>query len=315
MYIKSRISRSTDRALTLLALICVAAFEYGPRILLICAAAAVTAMTAELICLYLRGIPFRLKHLDAAVAGVLTVMLMPQTVSVSLVIMSVIVTIIIGRQLFGGREHPVIPAPAVGFCFALLNNRAEMTTFPSAKEILPIWNTSGVSICESVTPIWNRTGDFSDDVFGWLTGFPAQPIGTGSILLLAVIAAVLLFRRSASLSVFLPMMAVLISGSIALNHFHHPAASAVGCCLTNQTLFAVLYLYCDFDYAPPHLGGVLYGMLSGMLILLLTRTFYIMDAPVLLSILLTPVALVLNEALRGTEDSAPLSKGGNGQYA
>lgn len=312
---KTRSSRSIDRALTLLALVTVAAFEYGPRIVLLCAAAAAAAMTAELVCLYLRGIPFRLKHLDAAAAGILTVMLMPPTVSVSLVIMSVIFAIIIGRQFFGGRENPVIPAPAVGFCFAMLNSRAEMTMFPAEKGILPLWDTSGVTLSEGISPLWNRTGEFTGDVMRWVTGLPAQPLGMTSLLLLGVIALILMLRRSASGFVFFPMMLFLIAGNIAYSGFHNPAATAAGACLTNQTLICVIYFYCDPDFAPPHIGGMLYGMISAILILVLTRIFAVQDAPVLLTILLSPAALFLNSVLRKDSEKQPLPKGGDSQLA
>ncbi len=312
---KSLNIRSTDRALTLLAVLVVSVYAYGLRILLLSGIAAVTAMTAELVCLYLRGIPFRLRHLDAALAGVLTVMLMPPTVSVSLVIMSVIFAIIIGRQIFGGRENPVIPPAAAGYCFALLNSRAEMTMFPAEQTVLPLWNASGAAVSEGLSPLWNRTGDFPSDSFRWLTGLPAQPIGTVSLLLLGVIALVLLLRRSASVWVLLPMTVILILGNIAFNSFHNPAASAAGSCLTNQALFAAIYLYSDLDYAPPHLGGIAYGMIAGILILVLTRIFYVTDAPVLLAVLLSPVALACRHVLRQKESAAPSEKGGDGALA
>ncbi len=290
---KSKTAGSIERTVTLAALICIAVYDYGIRILILCAAAVFASVLTELVCLYVRRIPFRLRHLDAAVCGLILVMMMPQTVSVSLVIMSAIFAIIIGRQMFGGREHSVIPAAAVGYCFALLNQRAQMTLFPAEKAILPFENIPVDSLVPGVSVIWNQSGDFSSNVSDYLLGLPSQPIGTSSLLLLAVIAVVLIFRRSASAWVMLPMLIVLLTGNLALSNFHNPAIIFAGSCLTNQTLFSVIYLYSDPDFAPPHIAGALYGVLSALLILVFTRVFAVFDAPVLLAVILSPLPLGL----------------------
>ena len=306
---KSHNAVMLDRAMCLAAIAVIGFSDYGLRVPLLCGIGAAAAMLTELICLYLRKIPFGIRHLDAAVTGVILVMLLPPTVPFSLLIISEIGAIIIGHALFGGREHPMLPAAAVGYCIAVLSDRAAAQMFPAQKGVLPLLNIDKSTLVSGISDQWNRAGIFNQHTADWLLGLPAQPIGTCSIVLLGVIALVLVMRRSASGFVMAPMLAILFAGGILYQKLHNPAASAVGICLTNQTLFAVIFLHCDTEICPPHVGGMLYGLIAGGVILWFTRIIPVYDAPVLLSIVLNPVAVMLRHVLA---EDAKRRKGGDG---
>lgn len=314
MHAQKRFAAALDRALTLAALLIAAAYDYGWRIPLLCAAAAGASMLSELVCLYIRGVPFRLHHLDAAVCGVLLVMLMPPTVSFTLVIMSAIFANIIGRQIFGGRAHPVLPTAAVGYCFALLNSRAEMALFPVAKTHLPLLIPEDTVLNASVSEVWNQTGQLRSSFEAHILGLSSLPTGSCSVLLLIVVAAVLLLRRSASAWAILPMLCIIVSGNIAVGYFREPLLTASASLLTNQTMIAALYLYGDPDLAPPHIAGICYGLFSGLISLIFTRVLGICDAPVIAVILLSPAALFLRGIFADAESAAAHKEGG-GAYA
>ena len=93
-----------DRAAALLAILCTAAYEYGLRIWILAAIAAAVSLLTERICLSFRKKTFHMQNADSAVCGLVLLLLLPPTVPVSLLIMSCIFAIIIGRQLFGGKE-------------------------------------------------------------------------------------------------------------------------------------------------------------------------------------------------------------------
>ncbi len=299
-----------DRAIALTCLAGAAAFSYGIRIWMMCLLAAGVSMLTELVCLYARRIPFGFRHLDAAVTGVVLVMMMPPTVPVSLLIMSCIFAIIIGRALFGGKDNPVIPAASAGYCFAMLNQRLQMTAFPADFGRVRLLHIDRSLLTSGATDLWNKSGSFPADSDTWLTGLPAQPIGTGSLLLLGVIALVLIFRRSASGWVILPMMLLMIAGNIALRFFRDPVLTAAAVCLTNQTLFAVIFLYGDPAIAPPNIAGMFFGVLSGAILVLLGAFYRIYDLPVLFSVIIAPAAAALRAMMQ--QQSAPAKpKGGN----
>lgn len=304
MHAKPENEITLDRVLALTALAAAGYYSYGWRIPLLCGLAAAAAMITELICLYIRKIPFGFRHLDAAVTGIVLVMMMPPSVPFSVVIMSAIFAIITGRALFGGREHPVIPAAAVGYCFALLNFRQELTSFPAEFSVLPLYSKQN-ELAEGVTALFNRTGKFTPYILDWLTGMPGQPIGTGSLVLLLVIAVVLILRRSASGWVIVPMLTVLITGGIMAARLRNPELHAVAACLTNQTLFAVIFLYGDPAYAPPHIAGVLYGMLSAVVILLAEQLCPAYDIPIIIAVLFSPAAIFLRYLMSPAPDAIP----------
>lgn len=293
-----------DRFAALTALTAVAAYDYGVRILLLFGIAAAVSVLAEYLCLRIRRKRFRRKHLDAAVSGIVLLMLLPPTVSVTVLIMSCIFAIIIGRGLFGGMENSVIPSAAAGFCFAALNNRADITMYPAAKGALPLNISDTVSLTEGLSGIWNRHGTFAVSDYDLATTVPAQPIGSASIVLLIVIAVVLMLRRSASAWVILPAVVPAVLYSLLISNLHAPLAYAAACCLTNQFLFSLIFLFGDPRHGPMTIGGLLIGLTVGLTATVLTRFCYIANAPVYLSVMLSPLMLwvrrLFPEASRAT---------------
>ncbi len=281
---------SLDRALALSALVTVGTYSYGWRVLLLCAVSACVCMVTELIGLYLRHVPFGSRHAEAAVCGVVLVMLFPPTVPLSLLIMSGIFAIIIGRQVFGGGEQPLFPSAAVGYCFARLMTPEAVLRYPAEKAAVALLSPSRDALVHGVSAMWNRSGTFPGSIDDWLLGLPNQPLGTGSLLLLCVIALMLTVRRSANVWVLLPMLAALLSGSVMLGWFRDPFAAAAGCCLTNQTLFAAAFLLADPFCTPRGIAGIALGFTGGALALLMTRFYGVTDAPVMLAVLISPLA-------------------------
>lgn len=315
MRAKSEREIAADRALALLAILCTAAYDYGPRIWMLGGIAAGVSLLTEWIFLYIRKQKFTAKHLDAAVSGLILLMLMPPAVSVSLLIMSCIFANIIGRQLFGGKENPVIPTAAAGYCFALLNDRIDMTSFPAEKLKLPLFSIDPETLTAGVTDAFNHDGAFPNNIYGWLAGLPNQPIGTCSVVLLIVIALVLMLRRSLSAWTAIPMLFFVIVSNLIFAYLRKPEMTVIGSLLTNQLLFSIIFLYGDPDFAPPNLAGSLFGILAAGCIAVLTRVLFVYDAPVLLTVLLSPLQIWLRLVMQIPESTSQKRKGGSDQHA
>ena len=151
-----------DRFTAILALLAAASYDYGIRIWILAAAAAASSLLTERICLYIRKKPFKAENLDSGLIGLVLLLLLPASIPVSLLIMSCIFAIIIGRQVFGGKENPVILPAASGFAFCMLNNRAAVTLFPESKTHLPVLIPDTVTLTDGISFVWNRAGRFSD---------------------------------------------------------------------------------------------------------------------------------------------------------
>ena len=304
---KSQSERHFDLACALLAILAPAAYGYGMRIWLLAGTAFAVSLLTEWGCLYVRKQTFTRDHLDAGLYGVILMLLLPASVPLSLLIMSCIFANIFGRQLFGGRENPVVHPAAAGYCFALLNQRAAVTMFPKAFAPIPLGGAAEGTLTEGVSAAFNRGLGFEGYPADWLIGLPNQPAGTGSVVLLAVVAAVLILRRSASGWVILPAMAFVCFSGIAFGFFRSPAEQLAGSCLANQMLFSIVFLHGDSAYAPRQLGGMLYGVTASGAAIILTRLLYVTDAPVMLAVILSPAAL----ALRNMMQIYLTQKGGN----
>ena len=305
---KSQSRRLFDRACALLAILIAAGYGFGLRIWALAGAAAGVSLLTEWICQYLRKKPFTQANLDAGLCGVILMLMMPATVSFSLLIMSCIFAIIIGRQLFGGRENPVVHPAAAGFCFALLNQHAQMTQFPKSYGILPMLHADAVTLTEGVSDAFNRGNGLAGHMTDWLIGLPNQPVGTGSVVLLCAVAAVLVLRRSASGWVTVPAVVFTVFCNLLFGYFRRPEMQLIGSFLANQFLFAVIFLHADPDYAPPQLAGSLYGIVLAGCTVILTRVLFVTDAPAALAVMLSPVALRLREMMAAAERDA--QKGG-----
>lgn len=297
-----------DRFAAILALLAAAVYDYGMRIAVLAAVAAVTALLTERICLYIRKKPFAAENLDSGIIGLVLLLLLPPTIPAALLIMSCIFAIIIGRQMFGGKENPVILPAAAGYCFCMLNSRSAVALFPDRKMHLAMIVPDSTTLTDGLSLAWNRAGRFSVKPIEWLTGLPKQPIGTGSVVLLCAVAVVLIVRRAASGWVIVPAASAVIVGNLVISSLQYPGSVVVGSLLTNQTLIALIFLHGDPDHAPPHIAGAVYGFAVGFLSFFATRFLFIYDAPVLLAVLLSPLMIWLRNALteaRNPEDAAP----------
>ena len=285
--------QTLDRALALAAIVTVGVYEYGMRVLLLCAVSAAVCMVTELSGLYVRRVRFGLRHLEAAVCGVILVMLLPVTVPLPLLIMSGIFAIIIGRQVFGGGEQPVFPSAAVGYCFARLMSPDSVLLYPAKKGAVGLFRPETDTLVQGISARWNHSGTFAGKADDLLLGLPNQPLGTGSLVLLGVIALVLLCRRSASGWVLVPLLISLIGGSAMLGWYRDPLTAAAACCVTDQALFSSVFLLADPFYTLRGLAGIAIGFTEGALIIFLTRFCGVTDAPVMLALLAAPLCMLL----------------------
>lgn len=293
MKAKSQTTIALDRILTLSALAAASSAYYGLRILLLCAAAMITAMLTEFICLYVRKIPFQFQHLEAAAVGLLLTMLLPPTISYSVLIIACIFAIIIGRQIFGGSENPVFPAAAVGYAFVQFTWKADALQMPTEPFLLPLRNIIETPLTDSASALWNTGSKISGDWLDWLLCVPRLPIGSASLLILATVMLVMFIRRSASASVTLGMLfTILIFGIVSSAPAQFLGAGAFTL-LTNSALLSAVFLFGDPRLAPKGILGVCFGVISGFLCFYLTRIMHIENAPVLLSIIMQPVAYAI----------------------
>ena len=294
MKIKSQESITFDRILTLLTLTVASAAFYGPRILILCGTAAAVSMLTELISLYLRGISYSLRHLDAAASGLMLALMCPPTIPFSVLIIACIFAIIIGRQFFGGSENPIFPPAAVGYLFLRLSRIDNLLKFPKICGFLPI-DCAQISLSSGTSEVWNQSGKIGGSLGDWLTCISGTAIGSASFVMLATVGIVMILRRSTAPTAALTMIASVILLNLAAVPPEMYVGTSIYCMMSNLTLFSAIYLIGNAELAPSSAVGGIFGLFAGIFTFYLTRVLHITDAPVLLAVLMQPLGMWLKK--------------------
>lgn len=291
---QSQLHCMSMRIVTLLCAVLVAAVHYGMRVWLLSLVAVIGSMISEFSCVYLRGKPFRLWHLEAAADGLILTLLMPASVSYHTLIISCIGANIIGRHILGGEERPLIPTAAIGWCIALSGWQDAVTTYPALRK-LPVFSCEAVALTENRTLLWQERLQFRGDLPEWLAYIDGLPMGSGSLLLLVVTGIVLAYHKAADhrvlLGILIPMLMLInsVNGGVTEVSTVFAAYSMCG-----STLFSIIYLAADSRLSLWGIIGAIYG------IVLMTGSLnpgQSLSQTVLLAALLAPPAVALSKKM------------------
>ncbi len=182
-----------------LAAIClVSVFYYGIRAAAVIGLAAVTAVLTDFVCLFLQNKSYRVMDLSNAAAAVVMALMFPATIPYSIVILSTIFAVAVGIHVFGSRKNYLFPPSAVGYLFALICWQHEVLRFPPAGQRLALFGNENVPLRDSLSHTLLQNGVLNEEPLDLLLGAVSTPMGTGCILLLLAVFAVLLVRRAVS---------------------------------------------------------------------------------------------------------------------
>ena len=268
----------------------------GMRAAMLAGIAALTALLTQAVCLRVRKKAPDLSLPQAMLDGVILLMLMPVSVPVSLLIISCIFAIIISNFRIKNDSAPVVPAAPAGYCLAWLVNRSGVMLFPASAGHLPLFSIDRSLLTEGLSADWNRSWKFPPNPVDWIIGLRGLPLGSCSLFLLLVIAAVFLIRGAASPYVFIPMLLPLIPAYMLFTFMRFPVRAAAAALITNQLLFSALFIYGDSDFAPPGIAGILFGLMTASGFLWMQRHFS--SGVLWTAVLLGLIAALLRNVMR-----------------
>lgn len=110
----------SDVILLLLVLCALEFLYYGPRALMVCAAAVIPAVIADAACTLLRGRAPNPRDLSPIVTGLIIAMMMPASVPYYVPAAASVFAIAIVKHPFGGTGHNLFNPAAAGFSFAAI---------------------------------------------------------------------------------------------------------------------------------------------------------------------------------------------------
>ncbi len=232
--------RRAEYWLVLGSLAFVAVCFYGVRAAAVLGLAAVTALTTDFVCLFLRGKSYKLVDLSNIGNALVLALLFPATVPYSIVILSTVFAVGVGTHVFGYRRDILFPPAAVGFLFAVTCWKDEVLMYPEFGKHLKLFGND-VTMVSSFTSQLMEKGtlrlthtDFQDFLIGAVPG----PMGTGCILMLVIGLAILIVRRQINFfGVFGGCLCIVFPILIS-----HTGISVLG---SNMILFSLIFFFGD----------------------------------------------------------------------
>ena len=276
--------RTPEYWLALIAVCVLSIFYFGMRAAIVIGLACVTAVLTDFFCLFLQNKSYRKADISNIAAPIVMVLMFPATIPYSVVVFSTIFTVAVGTHVFGSRGSYLFPPAATGYLFALLCWKDDVLYAPHAGVHPLLYGSQETIIQSTMSSEFNADGILPVGIFDILIGNVVSPMGTGSILLLAVILFVLLLRSS--LSVW-SVAGYLFGLSFLANFGRIPALHYLA---VNMVVFSMIFLVGDAMVIPKGRLSLLLGsILTGML------TYYLMDecaleyAPVVAVMLTCPL--------------------------
>lgn len=282
-YSDCRQTRKIEYWIFLACIIGIGICYHGIRALAVYGLSAVTAILTDFICLFLEKKSY--KRADLANMGMAFTMCMmfPATVPYSIVILSTIFAVAIGAHVFGYRKGYLFPPSAIGYLFALSCWKDEILKFPEAGERLPLFHHQ-VELSNSMSYTLLTENEIHSSWNQILMGTVHSPMGTGCIIMLAVGALVLVYRKQLSLWSCLGYLLGISISSFFMSISIH------GVLISCMTIFSMIFLVADPAIMPcknimAYVGAFLTGLLSCYLI----SAYHLEYAPIVAVMLSIPL--------------------------
>ena len=242
-------------------------FYYGARAIIVVVISILASVATDVICIRLRKKKYNFKDLSAIVSGAVLALMMPASVPYGILILTDIIAIVIGKQIFGGRGKNIFNCVAVGFIFSSYCWKDAILMYPKPTEHLElishVTNTLYPSLTQTLgiatTPAISNT----DIMLGNFIG----PMGTTHIIIILVCAIVLMLRRSISALTFCSGLGTILIFSYLFPKFGNSAMSSVYYELVSgMMVYGLIFLAGDYYTGPKTRSSrFLYGVLIGIL--------------------------------------------------
>lgn len=295
-----------DIMLTLLALEIMQYFYYGIRAVVLSGICMAVSLVAEIISLGLMKRRFRPDDLTCVSDALIISLMLPAVMDFRIASIACVFAVTAAKNVFGGRKNMIFSPAAAAYVFMLVSWKSQLLMYTEPHVHTRI-NEKAANLVNSASYVFNTTGKMNYTDFEIIMGSMTGAAGTVSILLLAVSALILLFRRDISAGAFIGT----ISGIVLLAFLAPVCADRIDSIKytlsTNMVLFSAIYIISDVRIAPKlNYYAFFYGFFIAVLSYILVIETAQENVIVIVSLLFTPVALVF----RNLEKYADTAKKG-----
>lgn len=272
---KSEKTIMLDIMICLLAILLMSVIYYGWRALIVSGISVITCLITDIYCVSLRKKKYSIYDYSAINAGLAFSLLMPASIPYNILVISCIIMIVVGKQVFGGKENTIFNCVAVGYGISSICWKQYVLSFPLAEPWGKIDLASNVSdeLVSSFTNTLDKVTEPAISNFDLILGIFTGPMGTSHIIVLAVCALTLLFNRSISFLTFFSCF-----GTIMTTAYLFPVlgasrgASVIFELVSGSMLFGVIFLACDYKSMPEtKFARFVYGIIIAVLTIIFRR--------------------------------------------
>ena len=180
--------------LALAPLIICASFIYSARVLLVCAVAFITARIVDVAVAVMRKKEIDPSDKSSAVAALTFCMMLPVSIPLYIVVVSVALTILVGKHVFGGKDVYPFNLAALAMCVAAVNWPEETFKAVTPMTSVNFWTGAAQSTNSALSRI--KLGGLPYiSTFDLLLGNHAAAMGSAFVLVILAIAVFLLATK------------------------------------------------------------------------------------------------------------------------
>ena len=281
-----------DVTITLLALELMAYFYYGVRSLAIAGLCVTVSLAADIISVRLMGRRFTADDLSCTSDALIIALMLPSVMSYKVAALASLFAVVVAKNIFGGRANMIFSPAAAAYIFVLTSWGRDLLLFTAPHVKIGIFGKPQ-ELVNSASHVFNMTGRMEYTNFEIMLGNFSGAAGAVSILLLAVSALILMFRRDISAGAFIGTIAGTALFAYVAPIIPNRADSVRYSLVTNMVLFAAIYIVSDRRIAPKrNYYAFFYGLFIGIVSYVIVLTTAKENAIVIVSVLFTPIALM-----------------------
>lgn len=293
---KSEQTVLTEVIMILSVLVFMSYFYYGLRVIIVVFISISSCYLTDIICCKLNKKHYKLNDLSAISTGLILALMMPASIPYEIMIFASCFAIVIGKQVFGGKGKNVFVPAAVGFILSSFCWKEAVLMYPKPGEALPLASHVSTEIFQSFTQNLNiaKIPSVSDiDIF---LGKFSGPMGATHIFILIIAVLILLFRRDISLLVFLTALSTITVFAFFFPKFGNSQGTSVLYELTSgMVIFGLIFISCDYFTVPKNRSSrFLYGLIIGLLTVLLRRVGNTENPILFATIIANPIGISLD---------------------
>lgn len=151
-----------DVVIALIPAMLVAVYFFGMRALTVTLVAVAAAMASEAVCQKIMKEPIDVLDGSAIITGILYAFVVPVTLPYPIVILGSVVSIVLGKMVFGGLGHNIFNPALVGRIFVMISYPVAMTTWVGVDGVV---GPTALAYVKNGLPIETVSGNVYLDIF------------------------------------------------------------------------------------------------------------------------------------------------------